>query len=161
MCQTDPLYNKHFRLWWDTNFEFWQKVGHQAGIGKKHRLARRFATRIQDAHAVNKRWCTFTEGEPYGQLRTLPSLRWAHIPYIAQYSSECLALNRTEREVFLFLRMKRKRKRRDHYKKLVIWRGNVGLPRCFMLRGSSERREEKYLCDEKWVWQLFNFKSTN
>lgn len=32
VCQTDPPYNKHFQLWWGTNFEFWQTVGHQAGV---------------------------------------------------------------------------------------------------------------------------------
>lgn len=37
---------------------------------------------------------TFTAGVPYGQFKTLPSLRSPQMSYIAQYSGECLSLTR-------------------------------------------------------------------
>lgn len=38
---------------------------------------------------------TFTDGEPYGQFNTFPSLRLPQMSYIAQYSSECLHMDKT------------------------------------------------------------------
>lgn len=37
--------------------------------------------------------CTLTDGEPRGQFKTFPSIRFPQISYIAQYSSECLSLH--------------------------------------------------------------------